>query len=280
VYFPNPPFQFPPQPSKLTPHPADGSPHPTNKIDNAAVAVAHNGIYPPVDQSYVAFLWFAFTPPIPQHDGTNEMLLQIWDDGNRLIRRFRRASWTQLGRPPNLISNATFLWAGKQRSPDGSLVGIPVSDVSSPGDVAGQYQVSLVTNIDGFAFPIQFALTRFMTKRNAAGQQKISSTVVASVVAASIVDSKARLPMVFPKRTLVADYRLSVGELRGTPLTYLVDTNAPPGVEQIRQSDLYKRAAEGVKANEGPPHWKTLMLLLLAVLLVIPAVLRRIPPRI
>ena len=60
-------------------------------VNNVAIAKGLTGKYPPTDPSYAAFLWFAFTPPNKQADGTNQMLLQIWDDGNPVSARFRRA---------------------------------------------------------------------------------------------------------------------------------------------------------------------------------------------
>src|ERR1043166_1254443 len=82
VYFTNAPFQLPAAISNLLSPPASSGKRVTPRANNVAVAVAMKGKYPPVDPSYVAFLWFAFMPPDERDDGTNKMLLQVWDDGN------------------------------------------------------------------------------------------------------------------------------------------------------------------------------------------------------
>ena len=106
------------------------------QADNVAVAVAIKGKYPPVDPSYVAFLWFAFTTPNEQDDGTNKMLLQIWDDGNPQKNRFRRASWNQFLEQPKLASSAVYNWIGKDLMRNGTLVEITTSDVDKPDEMA------------------------------------------------------------------------------------------------------------------------------------------------
>lgn len=116
--------------------------------NNVAVAYAIKGEYPPVDSSFVAFLWFAFTSPRVQNDGKNNLLLQTWDDGSHPKIRFRRAQWKQSVDPPNLVSSAVYGWMGRQLLPDGALVDIGTS--GNLGEVAARYDVDITTNLSGF----------------------------------------------------------------------------------------------------------------------------------
>ena len=121
----------------------------TNRINNVAVAVALASKYPPMDPSFTALLWFAFTPPEPRTDGTHKLLPQIWDDGSRPNIPFRRAEWKQFTEPPYLVSSAVYCWVGKQFLPGGELVDIDTSDVSTPLGVAARFDVNTTTNLNG-----------------------------------------------------------------------------------------------------------------------------------
>ena len=81
---------------------------PPNRSDSVAFARVYTGRYPPVDPSEIALLWFAFTPPCPQADGAENMLLQTWDDGHQDSRCFRRATWSQFEGPPALVSGVVY----------------------------------------------------------------------------------------------------------------------------------------------------------------------------
>lgn len=190
-----------------------------NHIHNVAVAVEAKGKFPPVDSSYVATLWFAFTPPNGQMDGTNKMLLQIWDDGNPQKTRFRRASWKQLTEYPNLVSDAVYGWAGKQLLPDGYLDDLKKSGWIKPESIAAHYEVNGVTNVDGLTLPLNFKLTRFNSKRLGSETPKIETTIEASVVKAGRFSSGRSLDVHIPGKTVVSDYRLS---------RQMLDSNSPP----------------------------------------------------
>ncbi|MBP9899839.1 MAG: hypothetical protein IT579_24085 [Verrucomicrobia subdivision 3 bacterium] len=240
-----------------------------NLVDNVAIADVLQSKYPRVDPSYVAFLCFAFTPPNEQKDGTNKMLLQIWDDGNRQKTRFRHASWNQFAEPPHLVSSAVYGWVGKQILPNGTLEDINTSDVSKPFDMAARYDVDVPTNCSGLKLPLSFKLTRFDTERSENKEPKVVSTVVASVIKVSLLTSNESLEVKVPGKTFVSDYRLSAGELKGAHLGYLLDSNTPPTTEQIKQGSLYKRTSEIAKTSPPKPY---LRWALLAFLLAFPVV--------
>ena len=273
VFFDNPPSAPPPA---VAP-PANAG---TNRMNNVAVAVTTKGKYPPVDPSYVAFLWFAFTPPAEKLDGTNRMLLQVWDDGNPGKTRFRRARWDQIAEPPGLISNAVFAWAGEQLLANGSSSAIKTSDVSDPLDIAARYEVQATTNLDGLVLPAHFTLTRFHTTRLKNAEPEVLTTIVASVVQLAHSTPNESLAVVVPGKTLVTDYRLSAGELQGTPLKYVLDSNGPPEVDQIQQSKLYKGTLAQVRESHRDFHVRRLFL---AVLLIFSLSLfifwKKLPPR-
>lgn len=265
VYFTNAPFQLPAAISNLLSPPASSGKRVTPRANNVAVAVAMKGKYPPVDPSYVAFLWFAFMPPDERDDGTNKMLLQVWDDGNPQKTRFRRAKWNQFAEPPHLVSSAVYSWMGKELLPSGGVDSINISDVGAPLEMAARYDVDVATNFSGFVLPLDFRLTRFSTKRLGNTERKVSSTVVASVVKVVRFAAGESLEIEVPGRTFVSDYRLSDGGLKGTPLKYFLGTGSPPAAEQLKGSRMYNGALRVIAASPARPSRRWL---LVAVLLI------------
>ena len=219
------------------------------QADNVAVAVAIKGKYPPVDPSYVAFLWFAFTTPNEQDDGTNKMLLQIWDDGNPQKNRFRRASWNQFLEQPKLASSAVYNWIGKDLMRNGTLVEITTSDVDKPDEMAARYDVFSTTNFNGLKLPLNFKLTRFMTRRATNGEQVISTTVDGAVVRIKPLKAGEAMGVNLPGKTFVSDYRFSSGELNGADMGYFSNSNALPAIEQMKQTRLFKDRVTDVKKS-------------------------------
>jgi hypothetical protein len=190
------------------------------RSDNIATAFVINGSYPPADQSYAAFVWFAFTPPSPLTNNSDRMLLQNWDDGNRLNNRFRRARWNQFPAPPQLVSDAVYGWVGKERPPDGRLRDLYVSDVSKPEDAAATYEVVAATNFFGLTLPVNFKLTRFTPQRSDRGEQVVSSTMTAVVTKLEKLASHELSPPKVPGKTYVSDYRGP-----GQPDNYILDSD-------------------------------------------------------
>jgi hypothetical protein len=190
------------------------------RSDNIATAFVINGSYPPADQSYAAFVWFAFTPPSPLTNNSDRMLLQNWDDGNRLNNRFRRARWNQFPAPPQLVSDAVYDWVGKERPPDGRLRDLNISDVSKPEDAAATYEVVTATNFFGLTLPVNFKLTRFTPQRSDRGEQVVSSTMTAVVTKLEKLASQELSPPKVPGKTYVSDYRGS-----GQPDNYILDSD-------------------------------------------------------
>jgi hypothetical protein len=236
VYFTNPPFVIPAAISNVF---RTTIPDPSNSVGNVAVARVVSGKTPPVDSSYAAFLWFAFTPPNVQIDGTNKMLLQIWDDGNPLQTRLRRATWNRFAESPHLVSAAVYAWEGKYLLPSGKLDDIDVSDVSKPLEIAVRYEVAEATNFSVFRLPLNFRLTRFNTERLGNDEPGVSSSVVASVVKASRFSSAKFLEVKAPGKTYVSDYRFSDGELNPRPLNYLIESKSGSLLGQIQKSAPY-----------------------------------------
>ena len=176
VYFTNATLKLPDE--------ATGSASKATSVDsakNVAIATILSGKYPPMDSSYAAFLWFAFTPPSMQTDGTNQMLLQIWDDGNPRNSRFRRAKWTQFAEPPKLLSGAVYNWVGLQWLPDGTVAGMRSKDVLQPLEIAARYEVFGTTNLGNLVLPSSVKLTRYASKQSEDGKRRVLTTDVAVV---------------------------------------------------------------------------------------------------
>ena len=228
VYFVNPVLPLPPAlRSRL-----DGASQ--EPAQNAAVARVLRGQYPPVDSSYSAFLWFAFTPPSRQTDGTNQMLLQIWDDGNSLSARFRRAKWTQFPEPPNLVSGAVYNWVGKEFLCDGKVANLPVDDVPHPLAMAASYAVEATTNLSGLRLPSRIKLTRYDTRPAGDGTLVTvwrDDAVVTSVRRLSADDSSQPK---LPGRTFVSDHRLA--SVDGRPTLYFLDAGPLPPTKEVEEA--------------------------------------------
>ncbi len=236
VYFTNPPLVIPAAFSNVV---RTTIPDPSNSVGNVAVARVVSGKNPPVDSSYAAFLWFAFTPPNVQIDGTNKMLLQIWDDGNPLKTRLRRATWNRFAESPHLVSSAVYAWVGKYLLPSGKLDDIDVSDVSKPLEIAVRYAVEEATNFSAFRLPLNFSLTSFNTERLGNDEPGVSSSLVASVVKARRFSSAKFLEVKAPGKTYVSDDRFSDGALNPRPLNYLIESKSGSLLGQIQKSAPY-----------------------------------------
>lgn len=209
-------------------------------IGNVATARVIKSDFPPVDPTSVALIWFGFTPPRLQTFGTNEMLLQIWDDGSAPKSRFRQARWNSFPEAPHLVSNASFNWTGKQILANGAIEDIKISDVTNPLETAASYEVASTTNLNGMVIPLNFKLTRFKAKTSTVNKFQVANIVNLSVVRISQFSSPEELNVQIPGKTFFSDYRLSSGELQGRPLNY-IDTNPPPEVSAVKDSKLYKR---------------------------------------
>ena len=223
VYFTNPPLKLPEWAARYSSKEAAGP-----SVNNVATATGLTGKYPPMDPFYTAFLWFAFTPPSQQADGTNQMLLQIWDEGNPFSARFRRATWTQFPESPNLVSGAVYNWVGKEFLSDGTVAGISVSDVPQPLGTAAHYEVDATTNFSGLVLPSKMRLTRFGTKPSENGKPSVLTTDVALVTSVRLLSPNETLAAQLPGRTYISDYRVSAGGLNGRPISYLLDGGSLP----------------------------------------------------
>lgn len=219
---------------------------PSSNANNVAVATVSRGKFPPITASQIALLWFALTVQPAQEVSTNRFLFQIWDDGNHNRTRFRQARWDKFSEAPFLVSSAEYNWVGQQHHEDGRWSSINTADVADPLGVAARYEVIATTNLGEFLLPLSFKLVRFDTKQFT----KVVSTVVASIVKARPI-SNSPSAFNFSGRTLITDYRLSAGELKGNPLMYIVDSNYLPSVEDLYESSLYKRDKNIDKRNSN-----------------------------
>ena len=223
VYFTNAPPKLPGWAARSSSKATSGHP-----VNNAAIASVLNGKYPPMDPSYAGFLWFAFTPPSAQGDGTNQMLLEIWDEGNPHQARFRRARWTQFAESPKLVSSAVYNWVGKAFLPDGTVATIPASDVPQPLGMAARYEVESTTNLSGLMLPSKLKLTRYATVAAKDGKPRVLTTDVAVVTSVRLLSANESLAANLPGRTYVSDYRVSARGLNGKPTSYILDGGCFP----------------------------------------------------
>lgn len=281
VFFQNRPLPMPAALSNLLHHSGSAANSTGAKIvENNAVARALEGKYPAVDASYVAFLWFAFTPPSPEARGEDPMLLQTWDDGHLVEHRFRLATWRQFSEPPHLASWVLYQWAGMELPPSGRWIEIDTSDVSQPARAAARYDVSATTNLEDEVLPRQFALKRYATWHPQNEDPKVVSTIQASVVSVSRLAPSEPLEVKLPPRTFVSDYRLSSKELRGNPLRYMLSSSPPPDLKDLKAKSIYKHAAGAVHASaveHSRARWAVLVSLL-ALPLVFFFLFRRLGP--
>jgi hypothetical protein len=230
VYFTNRTLKLP---ERAAPYSARHS------VSNVAIATGLTGKYPPMDPSYAAFLWFAFTPPSKQADGTNQMLLQIWDDGNPNRARFRAARWTQFAEPPKLVSGAVYNWTGREFLPDGTVATIDGGDAPRPMEMAAHYEVDGTTNLAGLMLPCEMKLTRYSSTAAKDGKPRVLTTDVAVVTSVRLLSPNEPLEAPLPGKTWVSDYRVSARGLKPEPLgqwhilrepeaSYLLDGGAVP----------------------------------------------------
>jgi hypothetical protein len=162
------------------------------------------------------------------------MLLQIWDDGNSLSARFRRAKWTQFPEPPNLVSNAVYNWVGKEFHCDGKVADLPVGDVPQPLSLAASYEVEATTNLSGLVLPSRIKLTRYDTRPAGDGtlvKVWTEDAVVTSVRRLSVDDSSQPK---LPGRTYVSDYRLA--SVDGRPVNYFLDAGPLPPAKEVEEA--------------------------------------------
>jgi hypothetical protein len=230
VYFINPPHQLPPG---ITSRSGGASQEPPS---NAAVATVLSVKYPPMDPSYAAFLWFAFTPPSEQRDGRNGMLLQIWDDGNPHSARFWHTKWKQFPEPPQLVSSAVYNWVGKQWLPDGTVAGIKVSDVPQPLMMNARYEVDATTNFNGLVLPSKMTLTRYGTKPSADGTPPVLTTDVVVVTGVRRLPADEPSEAKLPGRTYVSDYRLAAGNVDARPVGYFLGAGSLPPAKEVEEA--------------------------------------------
>jgi hypothetical protein len=223
VYFSNAPPKLPGWAARSSSKATSG-----HSVNNVAIATVLNGKYPPMDPYYAGFLWFAFTSPSAQGDGTNQMLLEIWDEGHPNRARFRRATWTQFAESPKLVSSAVYNWVGKEFLPDGTVATIAVSDVPQPMGMAARYEVEGTTNLSGLMLPSKLKLTRYATKAAKDGKPRVLTTDVAVVTSVRLLSANESLAANLPGRTYVSDYRVSARGLNGKPTSYLLDGGCFP----------------------------------------------------
>ncbi len=206
-----------------------------HSVRNVAIATLLNGQYPPMDPSYAGLLWFAFTPPSAQGDGTNQMLPEIWDEGNPHRIRFRRARWTQFVESPKLVSGASYNWVGKEFLPDGTVATIKVSDVPLPMGLAARYEVEATTNLNGLLLPSKMKLTRYATKAAKDGKLRVLTTDVAVVTSVRLLPANESLAAKLPGLTYVSDYRVSAGSPNGEPTHYSLNAGPLPSAGEAYQ---------------------------------------------
>ena len=223
VFFTNASFKFPELESR-----SRTTAKSERSVNNVAIAKGLTSKYPPMDPSYAAFFWFAFTPPCKRDDGTNQMLLQIWDEGNPLSARFRRATWTQFSEPPNLVSSVVYNWVGRELFSDGTAASITLRDVIHPLETAARYQVECTTNFNGLVLPTKMILARFDSKAAGNGSPKVLTTDIAFVTGVRLLSTDETFEARLPGKTWISDYRISAGEANGRPINYLLDGGILP----------------------------------------------------
>lgn len=268
VFFTNPPAPAKPSALSNAVFQLDKSKHSTttnsNQSDNVATAVVLQGEYPPVDQSYAAFVWFAFTPPKPLAVVPEKMLLQIWDDGNPDKNRFRRAHWQCFSEPPQLILDAAYKWEGKERFQNGALKDISTANVNGREELSAHYVVEAKTNFWGAVLPLGFRLTRYAPTLSTNGLAVVSSTMNATVVRLGFLESDQLLGVQIPGKTYVSDYRVANQGLNGLALQY--DTsNALPAVDQLKQSAAFRLKERLVSDSQLRLRYRWLILSMLLI---------------
>ena len=244
-----------------------------NLSDNVAVARHYVGNVPPADESFASLLWFAYTKQTGLKGDSTEtgLMPKIWDDGKPSDHEMRYAIWTNFENEPYLIKNAQFRWSGVDRPSDGSEIKVASSINSS--DPAATYQVYATTNLAELVLPLSFELTRFASVRSISDRPKRLTSIVASVVNVSLVESPSTLAIEPPGKTVVSDYRFAAKETKGLPFTYSVMTNLSPDTNVIMVSHGYKAFAITpplIRSKPSTPPWRWVIVLTLTALTVLP----------
>jgi len=243
---------------------------PARPADNVALAKHFRGPCPPVDNSYVALLWFAFAyrPASADRTEQGELTPQIWDDGNTIDRRFLHAVWKPLEGPPHLTKEASFGWSGIRVASDGKRSGIAPETVRT--NRAATYSIGVITNYLGLVLPLRFELVRFRSSKPAGSGSDVLTTVVGLVKAVGVLPPEASMEIGVPGKTFVSDYRLAATETHGRPMRYLISSNLSPAIGIVTNSPAYRIATHnsGTAAAPGQRSGKQA---LLALILVTPA---------
>jgi len=219
----------------------------TNNIGNAAVAVARKSTFPPIDSSYIGFVWYVFTAPTVETAGGQGMLMQVWDDGNPTRTRFRRASWAQFPQEPFLLSSASYTWAGIEIGADGARRTLNLPGGVPPARPAARYEVTSATNVQGLTLPLRFKLERFQSQSAEGSVNTLLTTIngVTVTACAGMNNAVAAVP-VLPTRTYVSDYRMAADGLKDRSLHYMVESNGLPSMTAVKKSAIFRRALAAI----------------------------------
>ncbi len=221
-------------------HPNSSSGSNTNYLDNVAVARHFIGNIPPADSSFASFLWFAYTKQTGLKGTSTEgdLLPQIWDSGKPVDHQMHHVVWSNFENAPYLIKSALFKWSGVDSQTDGSEIKLGSSINSSNPEAT--YQVYSATNLAELTLPLHFELTRFAPVRSISDQPKKLTSIVASVVSVSLIESPSALTIEPPGKTVVSDYRFATKQTLGNPFSYSVTTNLSPETNGIIASARYQ----------------------------------------
>ena len=102
------------------------------------------------------------------------------------------------------------------------------------------YQVYSATNLAELTLPLHFELTRFAPVRSISDQPKKLTSIVASVVSVSLIESPSALTIEPPGKTVVSDYRFATKQTLENPFSYSVTTNLSPETNGIIASARYQ----------------------------------------
>jgi len=247
--------------------------------DNVAVARHFVGDVPRADGSFASFLWFAYTKQtgLKVDSPADGLLPKVWDDGKPLDREMRDAVWTNYENAPYLVKSVLFRWSGVAKRTDSIEIKLDSSITSS--NVAASYQVYSTTNLAELVLPRTFEMTRFSRVRSISDRSKKLTSLVATVVAVSLIESQSTLTIEPPGKTVVSDYRFATEQAPGKPFVYAVKTNLLLETNIIMESERYKAFANtprSTRSKPPPATWRRgivlafigIMLLSLAALMI------------